>query len=168
MATLKTLKKIGKHPTWCGPSALSILTGRSVNHCARLIAKRRNKKRGWYNGKGTSKQVKGSSNHEVKMALDAMGFEMIEVKVPLKHHKHQVYAVNQAAFVTPTLRAYMAERGGEQWKTPMLINVTGHYVTALKDEVSDNHSTSHYSKHPHRLKKIEKMWIVRRKRSKVA
>jgi len=167
MATLKPIKTIGKHPTWCGPSALSILTGRTINYCAKLIADERNTQR-WRQRKVTSRMVKGSSNDEVRWALNKMGFELIRVEVPLKHHKHQVYAVNQAAFVRPTLRAYMAERGGEQWKTPMLINVTGHYVTALKDEVSDNHSTSHYSKHPHRLKKIEKMWIVRRKRSKVA
>lgn len=151
MATLKPLTKIGAHPTWCGPSALSILTGRSINHCARLIAKRRNRY-GWYNGRGTSKQVKGSSNSEVRDALAAMGFDMIRTKVPRINGRY------------PTLRAYMAGRGGSEWKTPMLINVTGHYVTALKDEISDNFTAAHYSSHPHRLKKIETMWLIRRRR----
>jgi len=158
---LKSITKLGPHPEWCGPSALSALTGRSINHCAKLIAKNRNVWKGWYNGKGTSKQVKGVEHDEMQIALHAMKFSMTPVKMPLKHHKHQVYAVNQAAFMPLTLRAYMAGRGGEQWKGSMLLNIGNHYVTVHKDIVSDNHATCHYSEHPHRLKRIVKGWIVK-------
>lgn len=143
---LKTLKKLGKHPTWCGPSALSILTGRSINHCARVIAKQRNDW-GWYNGRGSSKQVRGTHTREVRKALDSMGFMMVPVKIPKG----------------VTLRSYMAGRGGEQFKNSMLLEVTRHWMSAHMDVVSDNHGTDHYSKHPKRLKRMVRGWIVRTK-----
>jgi hypothetical protein len=145
---LKPMTKIGKHRKWCGPAALSILTGRSVNHCARVIAKRRNR-RGWYNGKGTGKQVRGTYITEVSNALGAMGFELIQVGVP-----------------HGTLRAYMAGRGGDQWKNAMLIEVTHHWVTAHRDTVADNTGSSHYSEHRWRGKKVVDGWIVKTKRKR--
>ncbi len=142
-----TMRK-GKHPTWCGPTALSILTGRTINYCAKLIAKRRNR-RGWYYGKGTSKQIKGVNNHDMKLALQAMGFDMIQ------HHEG----------FGKTLRAYMAARGGPTWKGLMLINVTNHYVVACKDRVSDNQQhDAHYTEHRCSRKKIERMWLITRRR----
>ena len=146
---LKPVTKIGKHRTWCGPSVLSILTGRSVNHCARLIAKRRNR-RGWYNGKGTGKQVRGTWITEVKAAAAAMGFDMSRVDVP-----HGT-----------TLRAYMAGRGGEQWKNSMLLEVTGHWMTAHRDTVADNTGSSHYAEHRWKGKKMVAGWIVKTKKKR--
>ena len=157
---LKPLTKIGKHRTWCGPSVLSILTGRSVNHCARVIAKRRNA-HGWYNGKGSSNQVRGTWFHEVRDALESMGFELKQVKIPLKHHKRQVMSINPKPFVEPTLRAYMAERGGDQWKNSMLLEVTNHWMTAHRDTIADNTGSSHYSEHRWRGKKVVAGWIVK-------
>lgn len=164
---LNQIKVIGKHRKWCGPAALSIITGRSVNFCAGLIAKARNRTgyRGynWHNGKGSSRQVKGTYDHELKYALNKMGFKMTRIKIPMKHHKHQVYAVNQAAFVKPTLRAYMAERGGKEWKGTMLLEVTGHYVVARRDVISDNHAQDkHYTDHPMRRKIVKDGWLIER------
>ena len=70
---LKPMKTIGRHRQWCGPAVLSILTGRSVNHCARAIAERRNHA-GWYRGRGTGKQVRGTWFGELHYALADMGF----------------------------------------------------------------------------------------------
>ena len=123
---LNKLKISGKHPKWCGPAALSIITGRTVNHCAKLIATKRNRYKDWYRGKGTSKQVKGCYNSEMKHALIKMGFTMERVEIPRHHHRHQVMSFNPDPFVMPTLHRYMRERGGEQWKAVMLVNVTDH------------------------------------------
>lgn len=154
MAKLNELKTIGKHPIWCGPSALSMLTGRSINHCAKLIAQRRNSW-GWYRGKGTSKQVKGVDNHEMFRALEAMRFTYTPVTIR-----------RTSGFRMPTLRHYMAGRGGQPWKEMMLIEVTGHYVVACRDIVSDSHQQDvHYSEHCNRLMRVKRAWIV--KRSKV-
>lgn len=161
---LNKLKTIGKHPKWCGPSALSIITGRSVNHCAKLIAKQRNRC-GWRYGKGTGKQIRGCSNYQMRRALAAMKFSMTRIAIPLKHHKHQVYAVNEAAFVEPTLRAYMAGRGGPEWKATMLLEVTHHFVVVNRDTVSDNHAQDkHYTEHPMRRKIVRDGWLIERVR----
>jgi hypothetical protein len=70
----------------------------------------------------------------------------------------------------PTLRAYMAGRGGAEWKGVMLVNVTSHYVVIHKDTVSDNHQQDkHYTEHRYRRKKIDKAWLItRRPRRKMA
>lgn len=164
---LKPLKKIGNHREWCGPSALSILTGRSINHCARIIAKRRNARGRWYDGKGTGKQVRGTWFSELRDVLQVMGFELERVNIPRKHHQHQVMSINPKPFVVPTLRAYMAERGGDEWKNAMLLETSNHWMTARRDTVSDNFGTYHYSEHPGRLKRVYDGWIVRTKRRKV-
>ena len=150
---LNQLKTSGKHPTWCGPSALSIITGRTVNYCAKLIADQRNKHTGWYRGKGTSRQVKGAYNSELRRALTKMGFDMTQVEIPRANGR------------MPTLLRYMADRGGEQWKGLMLVNVTRHYVVVHKDTVSDNHQQDkHYTEHRWRRKKIDKAWLISRRR----
>ncbi len=161
---LNQLKVSGKHPKWCGPSAMSIITGRTVNYCAKLIADKRNKHQRWRVRHVTSKMVKGASNGEVKSALYKMGFTMDRVEIPRHHHRHQVMSINPEPFVMPTLHRYMRERGGEQWKAVMLVNVTDHYVVINRDTVSDNHQQDrHYTKHRWSLKKIDKAWIVKRK-----
>jgi len=164
---LNQLKVSGQHPKWCGPSALSIMTGRTVNHCAKLIAWERNTRIGWfswYKGKGSSKQVKGVDNSEMKRALSKMGFIMERVEIPRHHHRHQVMSINPDPFVMPTLHRYMRERGGSDWKAVMLVEVTGHYLVINRDTVSDNHQQDkHYTKHRWSLKKIARAWIVKRK-----
>ena len=144
---LNTLKTIGKHPRWCGPSALSILTGRSINHCASLIAKERNRRGYWRNGKGTSKQVKGTYTSEMSRALHSMKFSMNRIRLPRGK----------------TLRAYMAGRGGKEWKANMLLEVTNHYVAVNRDMVSDNHSQDdHYNDHPMKRKIVRDGWLIER------
>ena len=158
---LNQLKVSGKHPKWCGPSALSIITGRTVNYCAKLIADRKNHY-GWRRGRGTSKQVKGTSNSEMRDALDVMGFELIPVEIPRHRLNRQVLGKGHTM---PTLHRYMRERGGDQWKGLMLVNVTSHYVVVHKDTVSDNHQQDkHYTEHRWRRKKIDRAWLISRLR----
>ena len=101
---------------------------------------------------------------EMKHALIKMGFTMERVEIPRHHHRHQVMSFNPDPFVMPTLHRYMRERGGEQWKAVMLVNVTDHYVVINRDTVSDNHQQDkHYTEHRWNRKKIDKAWIVKRK-----
>jgi hypothetical protein len=160
---LKTKTKIGQHPGWCGPSALSILSGRSINHCAKLIATERNRRGYWYNGRGTSKQVKGTHTGELRKALAKMGMTMKEIETPRNYHKHHQFGFPTE---TVTLRRYMAERGGEQWKSAMLLEVTDHWVVVRKDYVSDSIQSGHYDKHWAKGKKVRAGYIVRTKPKK--
>ena len=158
---LHPTKTIGKHPLWCGPSALSIMTGRTVNYCAKLIADQRNR-HGWYRGRGSSKQVRGVSNLAMKMALQKMGYRMVNIGVPLRCHKHQVMSVNPEPFVKPTLFQYMSERGGPDWKKTVLIECGNHYVVASHDTVADNTQPlgCHYSDHHAKRKRVANIWLV--------
>lgn len=149
---LNKLKVSGKHPQWCGPSALSIITGRTVNYCAKLCADAANNYR-FLQRPHTSRTIKGVYNSEMKIALRSMGFVMKKLDVPM----------------APTLRAYMAERGGPDWKTTLLLQVGNHYVVANRDSVSDNHAEDfHYQDHPYRLKRVKKIWRIERRKRKVA
>lgn len=157
---LNKLKKSGAHPTWCGPSAMSIITGRTVNYCAKLIADDRNRHQRWRTRYVTSKMVKGTYNDEVKRALYKMGFIMDRVEI----ERIPGQGLESQRRLMPTLHRYMRERGGPDWKAVMLVNVTNHYVVINRDIVSDNHQQDkHYTEHRWRLKKIDKAWIVKRK-----
>jgi len=158
---LHPTKTTGKHPLWCGPSALSIMTGRTVNYCAKLVADRRNR-RGWHRGRGTSKQVKGVDNLEMRLALKKMGYRMVVVDVPKLNHRHQVMSINPEPFVQPTLFQYMSARGGPNWKKTMLLEVTGHYVVVNRDTVADNRTPlgCHYSKYRWKKMRVREAWLV--------
>lgn len=160
---LNALKVVAKHPKWCGPSAMSIITGRTVNYCAKLCANEANFGRD-LRRLHTSRTIKGVYNSEIERALGKMGFQMIPVDVPLIKSKKVFFKPGEAQYNKPTLRAYMAGRGGAEWKGVMLVNVTGHYVVVHKDTVSDNHQQDmHYSEHKYRRKKIDRMWLIKRK-----
>lgn len=151
MKRLNTLRGREFGHNWCGPSALSIITGRTVDYCARLCAEKSRTTRHWVSRQHTAQSIKGVYNSEMFFALTKMGFEYREVM----------------GIKGKTLNQYMAERGGEQWKGVMLINVTRHYVVVNRDIVSDNHQQDkHYTDHTMKRRKIERAWIItRRKKS---
>jgi len=139
--------------TWCGPGALSIITGRTVKYCAKLCAEAA----GWnrYTKRPhTAKTIKGVYHEEMKSALNKMGFTMTPALLIGRDERYN----------RKTLRAYMAGRGGPEWKAVMLVCAGNHYVVINRDTVSDNQETAHYSKHKNRLKRIHYAWIIERKK----
>lgn len=121
----KTLKRSEGFRNWCGPAALSILTGRTTKYCAKLCADYANKSRYWAaNHTFTPKNIKGTYPDELKYALDVMGFTYW--KDCNRNHHGQ------------TLIKMVNTMGGELWKTQLLVELTRHWVVLYQGKVYDN------------------------------
>lgn len=126
---------------WCGPTALALITGRTLIHCQRTLAK--------FEGKD-QRYLRGVSNSSMLAALRSWGYHVEPVKIPWSRHH-------------PTLRQYIEEQMPTlQWRQVMLWNVTDHYVVSLSGEVCDNHATkpTPVAKHRWSRKRIVHGWIV--------
>lgn len=64
--------------SWCGPAAISAITGCTTGQAAQMIADRRNTKRKHYQKKTTAKMVRGIYASELKWACLELGFRLEE------------------------------------------------------------------------------------------
>lgn len=140
---LNTLKADGWNKTkWCGPTALAIITGRTLKFCHNKLARLEWKQ---------PRHLKGVSNGSMLAALKEMKF--LPFRVDAAHGM--------------TLRKYIEEvQSTEHFRGVMLVNVTRHYVVISKGMVVDNHRTTPMSvrDHPMWRKRIERAWIIKRKK----
>lgn len=148
---LKPLRNPEKIRTWCGPGALSILTGNRVEYCAGKVAKLRNKGRlkSWW----SARRVKGVGNFEMRYVLDHMGYEAIRL------HDHDCKG--------KTLQGWINTYSSKHHRAICLVNVTDHYVVSHLGHINDNRSKRPcpVKEHSSKRRLIECAWIVR-KRSK--
>jgi len=152
---LNTFKPTKGLRNWCGPTALSILTGRTIGYCAKLSAEIASRQRyrhsynqGWHSVKHTAKTIKGVDNSEMEYAANKMGFRFKRV-VPVADN---------------TLFKFMEDMTGPIWKEALLINVTDHYVVAQRGICYDNHDTTGTDSRKFwcRRRKVLHVWIVER------
>jgi hypothetical protein len=97
---------------FCGPAALSLITGRSVDDCVSVLK----------NVRHSSQVVKGVYNGEMREALNHLGYRM------------HVLPVRGRPTLARLLRS-LRERGPEYI---FLINTTGHYVVLRGRKIYDN------------------------------
>ena len=147
---LKPLRNPEKIRTWCGPAALSILTGNRVEYCARQVAGLRNggRRKAWW----TPKRVRGVGNFEMRYVLDLMGYELIKL------HDHDCKG--------KTLRGWINSYSTKHHRAICLVNVTDHYVVTHLGQVNDNRSKRPcpIEDHSSRRRKIQHVWIIKRRR----
>jgi hypothetical protein len=145
---LKPVRNPDKIKTWCGPGALSILTGNRVEYCARKIAKVRNEARrtSWF----TPKRIQGVQNYEMRHALEQMGYQMIKLL--------DVEDI--------TLGRWIDTYCTKHHRAIILVNVTDHYVVTHLGQVNDNRSKRPcpVQEHSSRRCKIQNAWIIQRRR----
>ena len=153
---LNTFKPTKGIRNWCGPTALSILTGRTVGYCAKICAEQANGLRRRYkNGrwhpvvKLTAKTIKGVKDSEMVWAAIKMGFRLREVS--------RIYPPK-------TLFRIMEDMKTALWKEALLINVTDHYVVAQRGICYDNYDVTGTDSRKFwcRKKKVHNIWIVER------
>lgn len=142
-------KRGPKLKTWCGPTALSIITGRTIDHCAKLCADKANQIRirndgwGWRDlkRKHTARTIKGTYEREVVHALQVMGYRAYRVELPMPRE---------------TLLRYMRNRGGAEWRDVMLVVAGNHWLVLHKDTIADSLRPGgvHYEEHPKRYSKL--------------
>jgi len=139
---LNTLKADGWGKIkWCGPTALAIITGRTLKYCHNKLAKLEWKE---------PRYLKGVSNGSMLMALRDMGY----LTAP----------ANDACGLT--LRQYIDEvQSTPHFRGVMLVNVTNHYVVISKGMVADNFSRDSMPVRNHRSwrRKIKHAWIIKKK-----
>lgn len=128
---------------WCGPTALSIITGRTLKYCHNKLARLEFKK---------PRYLKGVSNYSMLCALSNMGY---------KHERVQVIPGRT------TLRRYVEEiQSTDEFRSVMLINVTSHYVVLHKGMVADNRNdgtATPVRNHHAWRKQIKRAWIIRKR-----
>lgn len=140
---LNTLRADGWTSTkWCGPTALALITGRTLKFCHNKLARIEGKE---------PRYLKGVYQPSMRRALREMGYQ--PERIPL---------VRQSL----TLRKYIEEvQTTEHFRGVMLVNVTDHYVVINKGMVVDNHRILPLPvrEHPAWRKRIKNAWIVKRK-----
>lgn len=139
--TLAPGKGFEKRVKWCGPSALAIITGRTLKYCHNKLAALENTK---------PRYLKGVSTSSMRIALRLMGYKV--TRFDGVWHK--------------TLRQYIEEhQRTAEFRKVMLINVTNHYVVAHRGIVQDNRDgPAPAAKHSSARKRIDAAWIVERDR----
>jgi hypothetical protein len=122
--------------TFCGPAALSLITGKSVDDCVSVLKRVRQ----------STRAVKGVYNEEMREALGHLGYRM------------HVLPVRGKPTLARILRS-LKERGPEHI---FLINTTGHYVVLRGRKIYDNKNPEgifvrHYR---HRRARVYATWIL--------
>lgn len=130
--------------TWCGPSAISAITGWSVDEAARWLWQRRGKK-------GTPKGVRGTYPSEVCACLGAAGFGTLRIRTRRLGHDDR-----------PTLAEWMRKRGPELRKATVLLSVGHHWVVVRGRKFVDSHTLEPVSirKAPHRRSRVKYAFVV--------
>lgn len=102
---------------WCGPSALSILTGRTYEDAdaalRRIMAR---------------EEITYSHDIALMLALGEFGYKAASVALGDRYQS------------APTLRRYLDERPGAERAVPLMVFVTGHVLCAHMGWLCDNQS----------------------------
>lgn len=154
----------GKVRMFCGPTVLAMLTGKSREEIHRDVNKLRRK-----NGKvklktiyyrdgnyKTQKRVPWPLNSPVKgMRNDYL--EALMKKYDLSPESHNK--------TYPSLRRLIEDIG--HFKTPIVINVTGHYVLYFQGKIYDTlrKDGAPASEHPSYGQRVKKYWLVKKQKS---
>lgn len=132
---MRVLRREGSNQ-FCGPAALSLITGRSVDDCVGVLKDVRH----------SSRAVKGVYNGEMREALTHLGYRM------------HVLPVRGRPTLARLLRS-LKERGPENI---FLINTTGHYVVLRGRKIFDNKNPEgvFVRQYRHRRARVYASWIV--------
>lgn len=120
---------------WCGPAAISAVTGydtRSVHQCIREL-----------NG---LKQVTGLNNRDLVIVLQALGCKVRAYRLPSR-----------------VTLAYWLKTNAEVFsRNPVIVNLTGHYVTVMGRKFIDNHTDGpvFLKAAPHRRARVKGYFII--------
>lgn len=122
--------------TWCGPSALSIITGEDYETCRKAIAATQG-----------NRPVMRVHNWQMIRVLHEWGFNTVSIN----------YFGNE-----PTLAAWMREREPAEINALFLVQITGHYVVVQGRKACDSKTKEpvFLSKMPGRRARVEKVWKV--------
>ena len=138
------------HPTWCGPAAVALVTGCTVNMAAQLYAYVQNARRRpiHRHSRQSSESVSGVYCSETEMVLDLFGYDIFSIENVQGH----------------TIRQLLLNGFREADGYKILIAIKSHYFVADKMLISDNHAQNvHVAIHPDRNESVRNAWLVTKK-----
>jgi hypothetical protein len=141
---LNTLVATGhRYKHWCGPSAVAIITGRTLKFCHNKFAKLRGKE---------PRYIKGVYNSEMRQVLREMGYSLEEIRIERINGSTKPTLANWIDTVQTT----------DQFRSVVLLNVTNHYVVAHRGMVCDNKQPNPVPAREHKSarQQIVHAWIV--------
>jgi len=139
MNTLKAVSgKINKkRMTWCGPAAISIITGCGYDAALELLKQ--------VTGRSV---IKGVARPDMFRALRRLGYD----------------CKSRQEFTDwrPTLAWWLRQRESDEMSLTYLVNVTGHYLVVRGRKIADNKTGEPVftRKYPHRRKRVKVVWQV--------
>ena len=152
-----------KGQSWCGPTALTVLTGKRYDIVEKDLLKEINKhKRGTWNintgrpsrvrVKPKVNEIKGMSNMQMRRALERYGYDM--------ESKPKMYSYSQ------TFRQWIKATHGKRGKNWFLIAAGCHYMVVKGNRMWDTNTPAEgvsITKLPWKKRaKMESVWIVGR------
>jgi hypothetical protein len=139
-----------KHPTWCGPVAIALLTGCTVNDAAQLYANVHNhwRRPAKHRYRKRSTSIRGVFDGETKWVLDLLGYDIF----PIENRQGK------------TVREFMRSSDLRIISSRILVAVPRHYVVCYRGRVSDNHKFNVPAyEHPMADEFINDAWLVKQK-----
>jgi hypothetical protein len=139
-----------EHPAWCGPVAIALLTGCTVNDAAQLYANVHNfwRRPARPQYRLNSMTLRGVFDGETKWVLDLLGYDIFSIES----------AQGQ------TVQRFIRLGGIYVANLKLLIAVPQHYVVAHRQQVSDNHKQNVPAhSHPMADEIIKRAWCVKQK-----
>ena len=141
MSLLHPVKHDLKSTLWCGPAALSAISGRPTSEIHGILKQVRN----------SDRPIKGIYNRELKAAAERLGYRLEPV--------FQWCAGAPASWKRPTLAKFVRENR-QELGLPVVVQVTGHYVVVHKQTFMDNFCPEgvRLKRAPHRRCRVKNAW----------
>ena len=154
---------LSKNPnghSFCGPAALTVLTGRTYESVVKSIRKcRRERGRPAGNTRRSADGVAGMYNSEMSRVLNALGYKMSGFTA--YHPNFQLLSprTNRGT----TLRQYMRKTHGKRGKLWLLVQTTRHYLVIRGNRIWDSTMNGvTIKKATHKRGIIKHIWVVQR------
>ena len=136
-----------KTQRFCGPGALSAITGRTAECGAAWINVER--------GRPAWRLVQGCSNHQVRRALRKLGY--------IARRQYVCNVITRSGrFLKPTVMQWLDQRIHKS--ATYLVVVTGHYVVVRGNQLVDNQHGNpvHVERSKHIRKRVRMVFIIER------
>jgi hypothetical protein len=147
---LHKIKHDLKSTLWCGPAALSAVTGEPTSRIHGIIKGLR----------GNDKPIIGVRNSELVKAARILGFELEPIFDAFAEWR--AMPACGLPLIYPTLAKFVRVNR-DALKDPVIINVTGHYVTVHRRTFVDNNVNPEgvrLKTAPHRRCRVKRAWRV--------
>lgn len=140
MKGFRVVKESASGNHYCGPAALSIITGRSVEEICRLMRIQVTGQRA----------IKGLHGWQVVRGLALLGYHAAGIPV----------ASSWLDFNRPTLAAWL--RRQRKPEDVYLVGVTGHWIVVRGRKIADNHNPNgvFLRRYQHRRRRVLKAWLI--------